>query len=229
MKKYKILLIIVLAFILTGCTANYETKIMLDGSIKESINTNTFGYEIFKEEQYTKDALKKATESYLKLSQIKAKNIIYKDDGVKVYVTNSYQNIKEFSNNSKAINTIFDSLQVLEKKNKVSLKTIKSEYDFGIEEYFGSTITISLPYKVLNNNANEYNSKDNTYLWKIDSNFQGIELEYQTNRFYTYNFIKLFKYASINTYIILVVTILLIIFGIIVIIYYYRAIRTMRL
>ena len=229
MKKNRLILILIISFLLTGCTFNYDTKIMLDGSVKEKINTKTFGSEIFEEDSYNKDVLKKTTESYLKLSQIKAEEIAYNDDSVKVFVTNSYESIDDYSKNSKAIETIFNKLQVKNEKNKILLKTINSDYDFGISDYYGSTISISLPYKVLNHNANEFKSNTNTYLWKLDSEFKGIELEYQKNKFYTYNVIKLFNYATINTYIILIVSILLVIFGIIIFIYYYKAIKSMNL
>ena len=97
MKKNILLLVIV--FLLTGCTFNYDTKIMLDGSVRENVNDKTYVSEMFDEDtvSVSKDILKKTTLYYLDTLNVKADDITYKDDSVTVFLTNVYDSVDSFS------------------------------------------------------------------------------------------------------------------------------------
>ena len=228
MKKRNIILLVIITFLLTGCTFNYDAKIMLDGSVEENVNDKTYVKEIFNVESIEKEILKKATLSYLDNLEVKADNIEYKDDSVTASVYNRYEDINNYVDKSNAIKILFENVNIKKNKKIISLETVKSKYDYGIEDYYGSTISISLPYKVLNHNANYVDENNNTYTWNIDEGFDGISLEYKTSSFYTLNILKLFNYFTMITFITVIGIIMIIIFAIFVIIYYYRAIKGVR-
>ena len=228
MKKRNIILLLFIAFLLTGCTFNYDAKIMLDGSVEESVNNKTYVKEIFDAEKINKEALKKVTDRYLDNLGVKANKVTYKDDSVTVSLSNKYESIDDFAEKSGAINQIFSKLIVKKNKKIIKVSSIESDYDFGIDSYYGSSITISLPYQVISHNANVVDEASNTYTWNVDSNFEGIKLEYNTSNLYTLNVFKLLDYATINTFITIIVIIILVAFVIFVIIYYYRAIKSVR-
>ena len=76
-------------------------------------------------------------------------------------------------------------------------------------DYKNSVISIDLPYKVIDNNADEVNGR--TYIWYLDDDFDGIYLKYNRLLFSTYNPITLMEYTTLNTFLSVIAVIILVI------------------
>ncbi len=226
MKKKNILLLVIITLFLTGCTFEYKAKIMLDGSVREEVNTVTKTNEIYTEEELekvTSDTFKKVVKIYLDNAGIKKAKIKYYKDRIEGKTKTTYNSLYSYSKDSKLVKTLYDGLRITKKNGKTLIESIDSNFEFGIEEYYGSTISISLPYKVTNSNADSVDKSTNTYSWNLDEDFTGISLEYKNRIFYTLNVIKILNYATIYTYFTIAVILIIIIFVIFLILYYYRA------
>jgi len=224
--KYKFIIIFFTLIFLTGCKAEYNIKINMDGKIEEEM-TLTERKELIIDD-FTKEKYEKYIDEVLKIDNLKKELIFYStfsnEDTAGLKLKNKYKSIYEYTKESKAISYIFKKIKVTRNKNVIKINSIKSDYDTVVEEstgklyYNDSVISISLPYKVESSNAHEINESTNTYSWFIDENFDGIELEYNVKKLYSINLFKLFKYATINTcfYIFIAILALILVLTIIV-------------
>ena len=123
----------------------------------------------------------------------------------------SYSSLQDFSKNTifkdqfyqNVTTTINESLVTFEAKDPVV-------YDEGNPDLYDVTkcsVTIKLPFKVIEHNADVYSLKNNTYTWNIsNNNVKDIKLVFDKDKIHVYNFMM---YISI---VILILIILILIF-----------------
>ena len=123
-KKYIVLLLFIV-FFLTGCTFDYNAKIMLDGTVKENVVDKTYVSEIYGEDasEVDRKVLEKVTKEYLNYSNTKANRIEYGIDNVTVNASKSYKNINYYINESKAIKNIFSNIKITKNNKNVLIES----------------------------------------------------------------------------------------------------------
>lgn len=182
MKRLKliVLAIVVMAF-LSGCSVNYDLYINEDFSVNEEIVSKEYTRKIEKitslkgEEavNYLYDMFRKNLEN---------ENFYYKEENnmVVATTTESYNSIKNFK--KRFSSDLFSNIKITDNNNETTLMANQKQ-KLGNEGsknllYDEVTISIHLPFKVLENNADEI--KNNTYIWKIkkDEDLKNIKLVY---------------------------------------------------
>lgn len=221
--KLKILILVLLTTIVSGCTANYNVKINLDGSVKESAELTDEKDKILSD--FTKKNFEKYVEEYINLNELENKLDKYTINITAVAgvdINNKYENIYEYVNKSPAIEFVFKKVKIREKGSTIKLRSVATGYDLvyrdndGVLNYTNSTISISLPYEVTKSNADSIDEEKNIYTWNFDEEFDGIEIDYNQDKYYTNNFIKLMQYATVTNYFTIIVLALAVIIIIII-------------
>ncbi len=221
-KKIFILLALVL---LTGCKAKYNLQINFGGNYIEtgsiSFNSTLLGKGGYSTKYL--EFLSQAGKNY-NFSWITKKLPFNNGNYFGYDFYQRYPNSSKYSNQSPALNAIFNGLSVDEEDHYVKLNTRgynetanyhKPSGDFPTTVE-GVEINLSLPYKVVKHNASSVDTETNTYTWNFNSSTPGtkvINLEYRSNELYTYNPAYLLKFVSPYVYI----TIILVIVAIFVI------------
>lgn len=222
--KYKLLFLMGI-IVLTGCQANYNVKIGLDGQVVEEATIIEEKDALM--DTFTKDKFNQYVDDYLKQvglnTGIRQKKVLIQDTTAGVKISKSYRDIQQYIAESKAINYLFKKINVEKSGNKTLVSSVESDYDVIYLEdddeynFTNSQLSIALPYMVINSNADEVDKKNNIYTWNIDNKFKGIELEYYNSRFYTNNIFNLARYGNASTYVtgLLVIMIVTLIVGVI--------------
>ena len=178
MKKIKYILLILIVFILTGCSGNYNLTFNKDLSINEELNilidNSNNAYE------RTLDLLKKA-----EINPDKYEIMIDKDK-VKIVYKETYSSFENYYLNSKLYRSLFENIEYEKDNTGMSINTnsrfklndknnqsIINAYD--IDNF---KINLSIPFNVTENNADSI--KDNTYTWDLNNSdtYKEINLKY---------------------------------------------------
>ena len=222
MEKIKKILLVCCIFILTGCSVEYNLTIYDDGSVIEKVAAQE---ETKKMESLTRLKGKQAVNYlYSIYKDSKSSSIITNTNSsmTKSVVTESYDNINDYIEKYSSdlfgdiIHNKDESIESISTKQKYSLKKGASYSPI----YDDVVINITIPYKVIKNNADVV--RNNTYTWKIGKDdLKSIELSYDTQ--------KLANKANItingNTYsfnygIIIVCIFILVVISIIIFVYF---------
>lgn len=179
----RVLIILFLILIVSGCRVNYDVKINKDLSINERVIASE-----------KTDRLKSRTNldinqsvSYL-YKIYKTKNmgedeysITSADNTTSVVVNNSYNSIKEYSDNFKTdifeeSNIYEDNKHIIIDINQNALINSKASNRYVYDEI---EVTFELPFEVINNNADKVNNNKYTWYIKADSDeYKRILLEF---------------------------------------------------
>lgn len=178
MKKIKYILLILIVFILTGCSGDYNLTFNKDLSINEELNilidNNDNTYE------RTLDLLKKA-----EIDPDKYEIMIDKDK-VKIVYKETYTSFENYYLNSKLYRSLFENIEYEKDNTGMSINT-KSRFKlndknnqsiinaYDIDNF---KINLSIPFNVTENNADSI--KDNTYTWNLNNSdtYKEINLKY---------------------------------------------------
>ena len=215
--KKKIFILIVMAFLLTGCTNNYNVRLMFDGSIKEESNIRAESETLIGDKKIT-DSNKEEIVEILKSVKdvlgidVNLEKVKYNEDSIEYNLKDNYSSFEDYKTNSQIVGLIFKDIERNRKGNSVEIKSIKSDYDIN-DEYKNSVISIDLPYKVIDSNADQVDGR--TYIWNLDDDFDGIYLKYNRLLFSTYNPITLLEYTTINTLLTVIAILILVVAAII--------------
>lgn len=214
--KVKVLILVSLTILVSGCTANYDVKISLDGSVKENIELTEDKNRLLKD--FTKKKFEEYIDDYIELNDLNGKIEDYKmlinKSTAGITTKKKYNDIYEYVYTSPAIPFVFEKVKIREKDEMIILKSFETGYEIvykdndGVLNYTNSTITLALPYEVVSSNADQVDLETNVYTWDLDEDFEGIEIKYNPNKKYTNDFIKLLKYATSGTYLIIAVIVL---------------------
>ena len=190
----KIMILVFLLILLTGCSVEYDLKINEDLSIVEEAKL-TGTDEFFR--NYYRTTKKNVLLSFLDEyeSYLKEKNYEYElkdDDTPYVLVKNNYSDINTYINNSILFNDYFDEINYTVNGNISKIETVGyNENNPDNPERFDVTsldIKITCPYKVTDHNAYKVDKKTNTYYYHLDekSNYK-ILLEFNNEKKYNRN------------------------------------------
>lgn len=214
MKKISLLLIIL--FLVTGCSVSSNITISRDLTVKEEVKM-TGTPEFFS--RYAKSLPLTTINSLLEVRKhILIENnydyYIDKKGTYPVVVANKeYNNISSFVNNTIFSNQYFENFETTTNNNLVSIKAtdfIPYDPDY-IERYEISNcnINIRLPFVVTKHNADSYDEKTNTYTWKITKKTENkeINLTFDKTKIYIYNLVM---YISIVILILIIIILILV-------------------
>lgn len=185
MKKFKHLFILFVVMFLTGCSVNYKLTINDDLSIDEEVVAT----------EYTKIMEKKTNlkgeDSINYLYEMFRKNLdnetFYYDNSNNLTIgtaTESYKDFNDFNFSFKS--DLFYPLKYKKDKNIITLslpqtKQLGNHYSDNLI-YDEVSITMVIPFKVLENNADKVNG--NKYTWNIekDKKLRTIKIKFDTSR-----------------------------------------------
>ncbi len=191
---------------MTGCQTNYDAKIMLDGSVVEK------GIFLDNKEElinsYTKEKMSGYVNNLLRASGLGRKKYDLIENGnlTGIEMKLKYKSLEDYTKRSKAIDYLFKRIEIEKHDKEIVIKSVPSDYEViyyendGSLNYVNSTITVGLPYEVIETNADSRNEDNNTFTWNINDKFEGIYIKYYKNRYFSKDIGKLFKYATGNTY-----------------------------
>lgn len=224
MKKGFLLLVFIL--LLSGCSTSYESKFMIDGTIKEKVV-----FEVKKDEitdcvnfdchnSKIKNILK---ENYYKLL-VKSTSYKYEElnkGKIKVTINSKYKNLFDYTKNNPFKNYLYKDISYENDKNIVILKT-KLYENISVEDK-KIDIKISMPNQIINTNLKQQGQVLVMKASGLDSLY--IKFNKNINYFKLSNYID-FSSISLNLFIILI-TIFLVLFIVIIIFYikYYSNIK----
>ena len=199
--RYKLLFLLFFTLILTGCTFKYDIKIMLNGKVVESA-TLFDGTTTIKDKKEFLSLVDKSLEVFdVKVDE---KKNIYDGNLIGIKLQKDYSNLHDYARQNKAVKYIFENIAVNEENKIVNIKSISSQYDIiqnennGSYNYTNSEITLTLPFKVIDSNANKIDVENNKYTWLVNDDFKEIKISYDKTKYYTNNVFKLFSYMTID-------------------------------
>lgn len=171
----KIFILCVLSLLLFGCKAEYSIKINEDLSVDETI----IGLE--DEEFYSKyykstkdrviDIVTIRNEEYLKkFNYTKEKVVEGVYTGAKA--TTTFSDLQSYFNSSEAYKQFYSEWKHSIENGIVTIE-LKDKFEKNgncLDRYIidNCDVSISLPFKVVKNNADNYDKNTNTYTWYID-------------------------------------------------------------
>lgn len=197
-------ILVIICLLLTGCRIDYSLKITNDNSFVEKADLSeyfpngtkftdelgTYTYDFA--EELRSDAygyLNRLGYSSYTMSDITSRNY----EGVRV--SRTYDGPTSYNYNL-MIKNLYDDFSVSVDDNVVTIsakgfnrENIESKYEMIGMVIDDSTINVELPYKVLSNNADRIDEKNNVYTWYIDKDTvsKDLLLKYDINNVYALN------------------------------------------
>ena len=201
MRKIKFILLILLVFIITGCSGNYNLTFNKDLSVEEELNILIDN----KDDAYEK------TYSLFENAEIDTDKyeILIVDDKVKIKYKEKYSTFGDYYLNSKLYKTLFDDIEytldnkgiTISAKNSLKLDDQNNQNIINSYDIENLNINISTPFYINKSNADSI--KDNTYTWSLNSNdtYKNINLDfsYRQDRLYGIIMLTIIGVASLAT------------------------------
>lgn len=169
MKNIKVLLIFLIIFILTGCTATGKISLNVDGSIDENIYIESSNSEL----KYGNKSVESSIDLYLKKYNLPLTIGKYNiktnvgDENSTVIIDKNHKNICAFFNSSIFTQYIYDKFQCHEDNYYYVISNVGNVYQNSFEDYKDMPddrkIEITLPIIAEEQNADEVNGT--TYIW----------------------------------------------------------------
>ena len=211
MKKSSVVILLLL-LICTGCKAEYNLIINDDLTVDEEVialEDSSFFDQYYKSTvSRVIDLVMAKNKEYLDYNGYNVDKIIANESGAKI--TKKHKSIDEFYDVSMFYTQLLPSFEYKADKNIITFNAEGAIYNDGnlVEKYkIGeATINIKVPFKVVNNNADKYDKKNNIYSWYINSNteYKNVHIEFDISR-------KIKDYSSITLYSIVTIIIILVI------------------
>ena len=178
--KKNIFLILIL-FLITGCSCNYNISLNKDLTVDEEIiiyGTNRLYNAYYKTNRV--DVLKENLENYVEELEVdNYESSLVEDVNPYIIIKRKYQNMEEYLNNSKFFNDYFDEISYNKSGNIVKIDTIgfnPNEEDNPDRFYVeNALINVKLSYEVNNANTSIVDDKTNTFQYNLlenDSDFK---------------------------------------------------------
>lgn len=170
----KLFLIIFIVFMCFGCKASYELKINDDLSIDEKI-TGLEDDEFYS--KYYKSTKSRVVNFVLATKQEYLDNLNFKvvefseDKLYGAYAKKKYSSIDDYLANSLAYQQYYEKMNIINNDGIIEISTDnklnRNTQDFRRYVVDEGTVSITVPFKVLDNNADRHSN--NTYIWNVDS------------------------------------------------------------
>lgn len=164
MKKIKIVFLVLIILLVTGCAGTYNLTIGEDLTVKENLSVNFSGeessyekiYDLLKRENVKEDEYTLTTEGY----------------NLKLDYNHEYTSIEDYLLNSLLYKQLFDNITYDSDNKEVSLSTgnifnlsnSKLNNSYNIKNL---QINVTTPLDVVEENADKIS--ENTYTWTIDN------------------------------------------------------------
>lgn len=225
-------LIVLLCLILTGCRIDYNLKITDKNKFVEKTdimayfpNGNSISNEPGEEGYDIAEVLRSDAREYLNTLSYSGYNLIniestnYKG----VRVSRTFDGAVSYNYNM-LVKNLYDEFSVDLSDDIVTISAkglnrekVESRYEMMGMVLDNSSINIELPYKVLENNADEIDKNKNIYTWNIDKNTteKDILLKYDSSNVYALNM------KTIGTKVNMTVVYVILVFLIIIIVGYF--------
>ncbi len=201
MKKNKIILLILVTLLFSGCTVNYNLYINDDLSVNESIIASEDTYDL------------KTTTGQEPTVSVNSLYELYKIDGVKYdisttsddndtisIVTSSFNSLDDYQEYFKS--DIVNEVNVTKKNDLI---TIEYKQDVPLTDYASKSliydtvnVNIEVPFKVTKHNADR--AIGNTYTWEIkkDGKLRDIKITFNSKETNISKKINIFGFFEIN-------------------------------
>lgn len=225
-------LIVLLCLILTGCRIDYNLKITDKNKFVEKTdimayfpNGNSISNEPGEEGYDIAEVLRSDAREYLNTLSYSGYNLIniestnYKG----VRVSRTFDGAVSYNYNM-LVKNLYDEFSVDLSDDIVTISAkglnrekVESRYEMMGMVLDNSSINIELPYKVLENNADEVDKNKNIYTWNIDKNTteKDILLKYDSSNVYALNM------KTIGTKVNMTIVYVILVFLIIIIVGYF--------
>lgn len=182
MKKLKIFIFLCLVLLLSGCSVEYDLTLNDDFTVSEKVVATE---KTKRMEALTKQKGKQAVNYLYNMFKRNGEDITLtsRDDDYNTYATAiiSHDDINDYA--SKFSSDVFDNVNVTKDGNIITFSTeqkelLSSDTNYSLL-YDDITVNITIPFEVINNNADKVNG--NTYTWNIkkDSDYKTIEFSYK--------------------------------------------------
>ena len=199
MNKKKVILLIVIICLLTGCNVKETIIINKDLSVNEEVNMS--GTKAFFDNRYKmlpKNVVKNILKSYDREKLLNNNNYLYEQSILGKYPSiiakKEYSNIDIFTKTTIFKDQYFKTFNTFEEDNLITINAKDYvKYEQGdLERYpiANCEIDIKLPFQVVDSNADKYNARTNTYIWYINekTNDKEINIKFNKNKIYVYNY-----------------------------------------
>lgn len=172
MKKLKLFILLICIFLLCGCTIQYDITIDEQLGMEESM-------VISEKSEFYQDYLfstpKEVSEMILGVYQEELDSLNYQysiEATGKTTLTNHYNSYLTYVNDNRIFNQFFEKILSSENGNIITIYNEGEFYPYteGNPNYFQVeeiNINVKLPFKVLENNADKVDKKNNIYTWTI--------------------------------------------------------------
>ena len=187
MKKKKLLFIMGLFFLLTGCTADYTLTIDQDLNFTEEINVSEDNSYFASNNQNIDDYIKMQKTIYENNPPYSLFNYKVNKTQTTTGVTGKRKNmdLNTFANNSILYGSLFSSIQVTHENHQLKFTTMDYQENFfqkpfvPLNPYYQRvTFTLKTPLKVIQSNADSMNAETGVYTWSFDANTQNKNIEF---------------------------------------------------
>ena len=181
MKNKKIILLILVMLLFSGCSVNYNLYINGDLTVNEKVTAQGSSYSLKTMTGQEPKAAANSLYDLYKIDGVKYSFSIYEDNGdIKSIATTSYKSLEDYedkftSDIAKEVNITRDGdLITLEIKQDVPLDNYASRSLI----YDSISVNIDVPFKVTKHNADSVNG--NTYTWNItkDGKLKNIKITF---------------------------------------------------
>ena len=217
----KIIFVIVLCFLITGCASvDYNINIQKDLTVIEEVNISAT--KDYFDNFYMNLPITIVNEAYNSFWMDSVKENNYKYELRKnnrpypsVYVSKKYNSLAEWSDKTIFKNQSFEDVVISNKENLMTIKSInflpyvddQTDIRFSISDL---VINIKLPYVVTNSNADKINERTNTYTWLINEKTEDkvIDITFDKTKIYVYNY---YMYISLLILILIIIVLIIII------------------
>ena len=223
-------LIVLLCLILTGCRIDYNLKITDKNKFVEKTdimayfpNGNSISNEPGEEGYDIAEVLRSDAREYLNTLSYSGYNLIniestnYKG----VRVSRTFDGAVSYNYNM-LVKNLYDEFSVDLSDDIVTISAkglnrekVESRYEMMGMVLDNSSINIELPYKVLENNADEVDKNKNIYTWNIDKNTteKDILLKYDSSNVYALNMKTIGTKVNMTVIYVILVFLIIIIVG----------------
>lgn len=191
MKYKKILLIICMLFIMSGCSIKYELEINKDLNINEKIYIKENNDTFTKVGTTNKLYISTLTETYRNNDKYKTYEIKeeYNKEQSGIEATKKNKTLQDYQLNNGVKKTLFGFIVLKEEKNEVTLSATdyRGEQFFvesnrGQIEYENVQVDIKLPFNVKEHNSDKYDEEKGIYTWYFDKTSKDKEIKLVFNK-----------------------------------------------
>lgn len=200
-KLGKIILILLMMFILTGCSVDYNVVVDEQKRVKETVKVIESNENILKNNDYIDLFLTEQINAFKK-NPLYQNYVFNKKMGKKfsyVTLTRNYDSLKAYSE-SLTFNHLFEYAEITTNNGIVTFKTAgKYYYDnvFGENNpdplFFIDNINIKMKFynNIIDSNADEIDKKNNILIWNINADNKEKELYFKIGKDKRYDIIVL--------------------------------------